>query len=78
MITNTLEEIEALALQLPAAERSHLTERLLASLAEDNFILSAWASEAEKRSAAFDQGKMGAIGIDKALARARAKLPKSP
>jgi hypothetical protein len=76
MITTPLEEIEAMALQLPAADRSHLTERLLDSLSEDDEIMAAWVEEAERRSDAFDRGEMGTIDFDEPLARLRAKLPK--
>ena len=77
MITTPLEEIEALALQLPAADRSHLTERLLDSLSKDDEIMVAGVEEAERRSDAFDRGEMGAIDFDETLARLRAKLPKA-
>ena len=77
MITTPLEEIEAMALQLPAADRSHLTERLLDSLSEDDEIMAAWIEEAERRSDAFDRGEMGAIDFEESLARLRAKLPKA-
>lgn len=76
MITTRLEEIEAMVLQLPAADRSHLTERLLDSLSEDDEIMAAWVEEAERRSDVFDRGEMGAIDFDESLARLRAKLPK--
>jgi hypothetical protein len=74
MITTPLEEIEALALQLPAADRSHLTERLLASLSEDDEILAAWVEEAERRADAYDRGEIEAVDIDEAIARARARI----
>ena len=50
MITTPLEEIEAMALQLPASDRSHLAESLLASLSEEDEILAAWIEEAERRA----------------------------
>ena len=71
MFTTSLEEIETLALQLPAADRSHLTERLLASLTEDDEILKAWADEAERRSDACDRGEMAGVEIGEVLVRAR-------
>ena len=77
MITTPLEEIEAMALQLPASDRTHLAESLLESLAEDDEILAAWVEEAERRGEAFDRGEMGAIDFDESLARLRAKLPKA-
>lgn len=75
MMTTPLEEIEALALQLPASDRSHLAERLLDSLREDDEIMAAWIEEAERRSDAFDRGEMGTVDFDESLARLRAKLP---
>ncbi len=74
MITTPLEEIEAMALQLPASDRSHLAESLLESLSEDDEILAAWVEEAERRGDAFDRGEMGAIDFDEAIARARARI----
>ena len=77
MITTPLEEIEAMALQLSASDRSHLTERLLDSLSEDDEIMAAWVEEAERRSDAFDRGEMGASDFDESLARLRSKLTKA-
>jgi hypothetical protein len=74
MITTPLEEIEAMALQLPAADRSHLTQRLLASLSEDDEILAAWVEEAERRAAAYERGEIVAIDFDDAIAQARARI----
>ncbi len=44
-----MEAIEAAALQLSAAERSHLTERLLVSLEKDDQIMAEWFAEAAQR-----------------------------
>lgn len=74
MITTPLEKIEALALQLPASDRSHLTERLLASLSEEDEILTAWIEEAERRADAHDRGEMETIDFDDSIARARARI----
>lgn len=77
MKNTLLEEIEALALQLPAADRCRLTERLLDSLSEEDEILAAWVEEAEHRCDAFDRGEMEAIDFDESIARLRAKLAKA-
>lgn len=69
-----LEEIEAVALQLPPTDRAHLAERLLASLDEDDEILAAWTEEAERRADAYDRGEMETIDFDQAIAQARARI----
>lgn len=74
MITTPLEEIEAMALQLPVAERSHLAESLLASLSGGDEILAAWAEEAERRADAHDRGEIESVDFDEAIARARARI----
>ena len=43
------EELEAKVLKLPAAERSHLLDKLLASLDQDHSIEDAWPTEAKRR-----------------------------
>lgn len=74
MINSTLENIEALALQLTQADRAHLAERLLVSLEEDDEIMATWVAEAERRGDAFDRGEIEAIDFDEAIAQARARL----
>lgn len=74
MLTFTLEDIEAAALQLTTHERARLVERLLLSLDEDDEILAAWVAEAERRGEAFARGEMDAIDFDEAIARLRARL----
>ncbi|SBT03935.1 conserved hypothetical protein [Candidatus Accumulibacter aalborgensis] len=74
MIASPLEDIEAAALQLATADRIHLAERLLASLAKDDEILAAWQEEVERRSDAFDRGEIGAVDVDEAIAQTRARI----
>jgi putative addiction module component (TIGR02574 family) len=74
MTHSPLEDIEAAALQLTTVERAHLAERLLASLDEDDEILTAWVAEAERRGEAFERGEMGAVDFDESVARLKAKL----
>ena len=51
------------ALALPASERAPLIELLLASLDRpDPSIDALWAREAEERLAAYDAGRMKAVG----------------
>lgn len=74
MNNTPLEEIEALVLQLPASDRSHLAERLLNSLSEDDEILAVWVEEAERRAIACDRGEIETIDLDEAITRARTRI----
>ena len=78
MIALPLAEIEAAALKLAPADRVRLTERLLASLAEDDEILAAWREEAERRADAFERGAIGAVDVDEAIAQTRARIASHP
>ncbi len=73
-MNTTVEIIEAQALQLTAADRSHLLERLIASLDTDPDIEAAWEQEADRREAELDSGDVTAIPGPEAMARLRAKL----
>ena len=53
---STVETLEAEALQLSAAERARLVERLIASLDADPEIEEAWAAEVERRHAEIESG----------------------
>ena len=73
MSTN-LEVLEAEVLQLPPVERSHLLERLIASLDSDPEVEDAWEREADRREADLASGTVSAISGPDAIARLRAKL----
>lgn len=70
----TLDALEAEVLKLPAAERAHLLDRLLASLEADAEIQEAWALEAERRDAEIEEGKVELVSGEEAIARLRAEL----
>ena len=55
-MSSTIEAVEAEALQLSAAERARLVERLIASLDADPEIEEAWAAEVERRQAQLESG----------------------
>ena len=74
MTTTELDAIEATILQLPQTDRAHLAERLLASLDDDDEILTAWIAEAEKRADALSRGNTTCMPIDQAMLKARAGL----
>lgn len=69
MPPSTLEAIEAAALQLSTADRNHLTERLLASLEQDDEIMAEWFAEAQRRGESHAQGEEGASDISAVIAR---------
>jgi len=73
MSTN-LEVLEAEVLQLAHVERSHLLERLIASLDSDPEIETAWELEADRREAELESGSITAISGIEAIARLRARL----
>ena len=53
-----LDEVEAIALELPRAERARLAERLIASLDEDSEIEQAWLVEVRRRVAELRSGSV--------------------
>ncbi|MES2048690.1 MAG: addiction module protein [Pseudomonadota bacterium] len=55
-MSSSVEVLEAEVLQLPAAQRAHLVERLIASLDVDPEIEEAWAIEVERRLTEIDRG----------------------
>jgi putative addiction module component (TIGR02574 family) len=63
------------ALAMNPVERAVLIEELLGSFDKEsrNDIDAAWAAEAEDRINAFDQGKMGAIGLEESRKRINIK-----
>ena len=73
MNTN-LEVLEAEVLKLAPADRSHLLERLIASLDSDPEVEKAWELEADRREAELDSGSVAAIPAHEAITRLRAKL----
>jgi hypothetical protein len=72
---NTLEALEAEALKLAPADRSHLAERLLASLDEDEEIEAAWDALAEDRETEIGAASSGVVPLDAAMARLEARFP---
>lgn len=73
-MSNTLEALEAEVLKLTPADRSHLLERLIASLDLDPEIEDAWEREADRREAELESGSVTAVPGPEAVARLRARL----
>jgi putative addiction module component (TIGR02574 family) len=70
----TLETLEAEVLKLPPADRSHLLERLIASLDADPDVEEAWELEADRREAELESGSASEVPGPEAVARLRARL----
>lgn len=73
-MSTQLDALEAEVLNLPALERSHLLDRLVASLEADTEIQEAWALEAERRDAEVDAGRVKLEPGKEVLARLGAQL----
>lgn len=69
-----LDTLEAEVLKLSAGARSHLLDRLIASLGTDAEIQEAWALEAERRDAEVEEGKVTTVPGAELLDRLRAEL----
>jgi putative addiction module component (TIGR02574 family) len=67
----TVEGLEAEALQLSAAERARLVERLIASLDIDPDVEEAWAAEVERRNAEIESGAVSLVPGPEALSTDR-------
>lgn len=53
--SETVETLEAAALQLTPADRARLVERLIATLDADPEVEEAWAAEVERRQAEIEK-----------------------
>lgn len=73
-MSTSLELLEAEALKLAPADRSHLLERLVASLDSDPEIEEAWEREADRREAELESGAVAAVPGDEAMTRLRSRL----
>ena len=73
-MASSIELLEAEALQLPAADRARLVERLIASLDIDPAIEEAWAAEVERRNAEIESGAVSLIPGPEALAELKAQF----
>ena len=69
-----LAALEAEVLGLPAVVRTHLLERLIASLDDDAELEAQWRVEAERRESELVSGAVLAIPGDEAMHRLRARL----
>ena len=73
-MTMPIEVLEAEVLSLPPVQRSHLLDRLLASLDPDSGWEQEWAQEADRREAEIAAGKASWLPGEEVVARLRAQL----
>lgn len=73
MSTN-LEVLEAEALKLAPSDRSHLLERLIASLDSDPEVEEAWEREADRRETLLESGSVAEAPGPEAMSRLRSRL----
>lgn len=73
-MTMPIEVLEAEVLSLPPGQRSHLLDRLLASLDPDTGWEQEWAQEADRREAQIAAGKSSWLPGEEVVARLRAQL----
>ena len=73
-MSTSVELLEAEALQLTAAERARLVERLITSLDADPEIENAWAAEVERRHAQIESGTVAPLPGPETLAKLRAEF----
>ncbi len=73
-MTTSLEVLEAEALKLDPADRSHLLERLIASLDADPEVEKAWEVEADRREASLESGATTDVPGHEAMERLRSRL----
>ena len=75
-VSTNLELLEAEVLRLAPVERSHLLERLIASLDSDPEVEEAWERDADRREAELESGSIVDVPGQEAIARLRARLPR--
>ena len=73
-MSSNLEVLEAEALKLAPSDRSHLLERLIASLDSDPEVEEAWEREADRREAQLESGSVAEVSGPEAMSRLRSKL----
>jgi putative addiction module component (TIGR02574 family) len=67
-------DLEAEVLNLSPTDRAHLLERLIESFEPSSKIQDAWVSEALRREAEVQTGKVFLVPGQEAVARVRARL----
>jgi len=74
IMSTSLEVLEAEVLKLPPADRSHLLERLIASLDADLEVEQAWALESDQREASLASGLVAEVSAQDAMSHLQQRL----
>jgi putative addiction module component (TIGR02574 family) len=72
--SETVEMLEAAALQLTPADRARLVDRLIATLDADPEVEEAWAVEVERRQAEIENGTVSLFTGPETLAKLKAEF----
>jgi putative addiction module component (TIGR02574 family) len=72
--SETVETLEAAALQLTPADRARLIDRLIATLDADPEIEEAWAAEVERRQSEIDNGTVTLLPGPESLAKLKTEF----
>ena len=70
--SETVETLEAAALQLTPADRARLVDRLIASLDADPEVEETWAAEVERRQTEIENGAVSLLPGPETLAKLKA------
>ena len=70
----TVETLEAAALQLTSADRARLVGRLIATLDADPEVEEAWAAEVERRQTEMENGTVALLSGPESLAELKAEF----
>lgn len=71
--SDTVETLEAAALQLTPADRARLVDRLIATLDADPEVEEAWAAEVKRRQAEIENGTVSLLPGPENLAKLKAE-----
>ena len=72
--SETVESLEAAALQLTTADRARLIDRLIATLDADPEVEEAWAAEVERRQAEIESGAVALLPGPETLTKLKAEF----
>ena len=72
--SETVETLEAAALQLTPADRARLVDRLIATLDADPEVEEAWAAEVERRQSEIENGTVSLLPGPETLTKLKADL----
>ena len=72
--SETVETLEAAALQLTSADRARLVDRLIATLDADPEVEEAWAAEVERRQTEIEDGSVSLLPGPETLTKLKAEF----